>query len=68
MIKKGIIQYTLPAENIESIQKIKLNRENIYKINIEDFFKEYNLENMAFVTIKINQGFTKTKNCKRLRN
>ena len=56
---KDLIQYTLPTENIESIQKIKLNRENIYKINIEDFFKEYNLENMAFVTIKINQNIAK---------
>jgi len=56
---KNLIQYTLPTENIESIQKIKLNKENIYKINIEDFFKEYNLENMAFATIKINQNIAK---------
>ena len=56
---KDLIQYTLPTENIESIQKIKLNKENIYKINIEDFFKEYNLENMAFATIKINQNIAK---------
>ena len=56
---KNLIQYTLPAENIESIQKIKLNRENIYQINIEDFFKEYNLENMAFATIEINQNIAK---------
>ena len=56
---QNLIQYTLPSENIESIQKIKLNRENIYKINLEDFFKEYNLENMAFVTIQINQNIAK---------
>ena len=31
---KDLIQYTLPTENIESIQQIKLNRENIYEINI----------------------------------
>ena len=54
-----LIQYTLPTENIESIQKIKLNRENIYKIDIEDFFKEYNLENMAFVSININKDIAK---------
>ena len=30
---KDLIQYTLPAESIESIQKIKLNRENINKID-----------------------------------
>ncbi|MBD1150704.1 DUF2066 domain-containing protein [Pelagibacterales bacterium SAG-MED29] len=56
---KDLIQYTLPAENIESIQQIKLNRENIYEINIEDFFKEYNSENMAFVAINLNQNIAK---------
>ncbi len=56
---KDLIQYTLPTENIESIQKIKLNRENIYKIDIEDFFKEYNLENMAFANIQVNQNNAK---------
>ncbi len=56
---KDLIQYTLPTENIESIQKIKFNRENIYKIDIEDFFKEYNLENMAFVSININKDIAK---------
>ena len=56
---KDLIQYTLPAESIESIQKIKLNKDNIYKINIEDFFKEYSLENMAFAAININQNIAK---------
>ena len=56
---KDLIQYTLPAESIESIQKIKLNRENISKINIDDFFKEYSLENMAFAAININQSNAK---------
>ena len=56
---KDLIQYTLPSENIESIQKIKLNRENIYKIDIDDFFKEYNLENMAFVNIRVNRNSAK---------
>ena len=56
---KDLIQYTLPTENIESIQKIKLNKENIYKINIEDFFKEYSLENIAFAAININQNIAK---------
>jgi len=56
---KDLIQYTLPTENIESIQQIKLNRENIYEINLEDFFKEYNSENMAFVAINLNQNIAK---------
>ena len=57
--ENDLIQYTLPTENIESIQKIKSNEANIYNINLEDFFKEYNAENMAFVTIKINQNVAK---------
>jgi hypothetical protein len=54
-----LIQYTLPTENIESIQKIKLNRESIYKINVDDFFKEYNLDNKVFAAININQKVAK---------
>ena len=56
---KDLIQYTLPTENIESIQKIEFNRTNIHEINIEDFFKEYNLENMAFAVININANIAK---------
>ena len=58
-VSEDLIQYTLPTENIESIQKIKLNRDNIYKIDIEDFFQEYNLENMAFATINKNKNSAK---------
>ena len=58
-ISKDLIQYTLPTENIESIQKIKLNKDNIYKIDIEDFFQEYNLENMVFATINRNKNSAK---------
>jgi len=54
-----LIQYTLPTENIESIQQIKINRENIHKMNVEDFFKEYNLGNKVFAAININQNTAK---------
>ena len=54
-----LIKYILPSENIESIQQIKLNRENIHKINVEDFFKEYNLENKVFVAINVNENLAK---------
>ncbi|OUW10878.1 MAG: hypothetical protein CBD26_04125 [Candidatus Pelagibacter sp. TMED166] len=56
---KESIQYTLPVESVESIQKIKMNKENIYKLNIQDFFKEYNLENMAFIAIEIEDNSAK---------
>ena len=38
--EKSLIQYILPVENIENIQKIKLNKNRIYKIVLNDFFKE----------------------------
>tara|TARA_X000001036_G_scaffold410538_1_gene422501 strand:+ start:2176 stop:3222 length:1047 start_codon:yes stop_codon:yes gene_type:complete len=49
----NLIQYILPAENIENIQKINLNKENIYKLKISDFFKEYELDNIVFANIEI---------------
>ena len=56
---KDSIQYTLPLENIESIQKIKLSQENIFNLDINDFFKEYDLDNMAFITIDIDGNIAK---------
>ena len=41
--------------NIESIQLIEKNKDNIYNLNFSDFFKEYDLDNMAFVIIEINK-------------
>ena len=49
---KNLIQYNLPAESIENIRKIDLNKENIYKINISEFFKEYTNENIIFAIIE----------------
>ncbi len=54
---ENLIQYTLPVENIENIQKINLNKENIYKLNITDFFNEYKADNIVFVSIEINKDF-----------
>jgi hypothetical protein len=54
----NLIQYTLPGENIENIQKINLNKDNIYKLNISDFFKEYEKENIVFVNIEIKKNNT----------
>ena len=51
----NLIQYTLPVESIESIQIIEKNKDNIYDLNFSDFFKEYDLDNMAFVIIEINK-------------
>ncbi len=50
----NLIQYTLPAENIENIQKINSLKNNIYKLKVADFFKEYENDNIVFANIEIN--------------
>ena len=50
------IQYSLPVENIENIQKINLNKDKIYKIDIFDFFKEYSSNNIVFANIEVNKN------------
>ena len=52
----NLIQYTLPVENIENIQKINSNKENIYKLQISDFFKEYENDNIVFANIEVNKN------------
>jgi len=50
---EDLIQYILPTENIENIEKITLNKSSIYKIDISDFFKEYNSNNVVFANIEV---------------
>ncbi len=54
-----LIQFNLPVENIENIQKIKQYENNIYRLNISDFFKEYNVDNLVFASIEIEDNFAK---------
>ena len=49
----NLIQYTLPVENIENIQKINSSKDNIFELDILDLFKEYKIENMVFANIEI---------------
>ena len=55
----NLIEYNLPLENVEIIQKIDLNKSHFNKIKISDFFKEYNQSNMAFAIIEINNDNAK---------
>ncbi len=48
-----LIKYILPTENIENIQLINTNKENIYKLDIANFFREYDNQNIVFVYIEI---------------
>ena len=52
----NLIQYILPSENIENIQKINSNKDNIHKIKVSDFFKEYEIDNIVFANIEINKN------------
>ncbi len=58
-ISDELIQYTLPVESIESIQNIEKNKENIFNIDTLDFFKEYKIENKAFVIIEKKEKIAK---------
>ena len=49
----NLIQYILSTENIENIQRINLNKDNIYKIEITDFFKEHEKDNIVFANIEV---------------
>ena len=55
----NLIQYTLPTENIENIQKINLNKGKIHELKISDFFKEYKIDNIVFANIEINEDDAK---------
>ena len=57
--ENDLIQYTLPTENIESIQKIKSNEANIYNINLKIFLKNIMQKTWHLFTIKINQNLQK---------
>tara|TARA_B100001778_G_scaffold171534_1_gene140959 strand:+ start:530 stop:1573 length:1044 start_codon:yes stop_codon:yes gene_type:complete len=49
----NLIQYTIITENIENIQRINLNKDNIYKIEVSDFFKEHEKDNIVFANIEV---------------
>ena len=51
-----LIQYILPSENIENIEKINALQNNIEKFKINDFFKEYEKENIVFAHIDIKKN------------
>ena len=50
---ENLLQYSLPVENIESIQKINLNKNDIFNFNVDEFFKEYKSSNKVFAIIDI---------------
>ncbi len=58
--KSELIDYILPLENIEIIQKINKKKDNLLDLNINDLFKEYPNKNKAVIFIE-HSKFTKKK-------
>ena len=55
----NLIKYNLPVENIENIETINEFKDNIFKLNISDFFKEHDNENIIFTFIEIENSIAK---------
>ena len=55
----NLIEYTLPIDSIENIEIINSNKDNIYNINVKEFFKEYDVDNMVFLIIEMNKQSAK---------
>ena len=49
--ENDLIEFILPLENIEIIQKINSNRDNLLDVDLRDIFEEYKNENLAMVII-----------------
>ena len=49
-----LIEFILPLENIEIIQKINLNKNNLLNLSLNDLFKEYLKKNVALILIEDN--------------
>lgn len=50
--EEKLIEFVLPIENIETIQKINSNRNNLYRVDLRDLFKEYSKQNLAIIIIE----------------
>ena len=57
---ENLIEFILPLENIEIIQKINKNKNNLIDLNINSLFQEYQNKNLALIIIENNkQNYTK---------
>ena len=50
--ENDLIEFILPLENIEIIEKINKNKNNLIDLNIDDLFKEYSNKNLSIVLIE----------------
>ena len=51
-----LVEFILPLENIETIQKINLHKNNLLSLDIRDLFQEYGNKNLILVFIDENKS------------
>jgi len=54
--KNNLIEFILPLENIEIIQKINNHKTNLINLNVSNLFQEYTRKNLAVVIIDSNNS------------
>ena len=54
--ENNLIEFILPIENIEIIQKINNYKSNLININLIDLFEEYSDKNLALILIENSKG------------
>ena len=57
--ENDLIEFILPLENIEIIQKVNITKNNLLNLNINDLFQEYKNKNLAIILIEdlnLNEG------------
>ena len=52
LYENNLIDFILPIENIEIIQKINLNKKNLLNINLRSLLPEYKNKNLALILIE----------------
>ena len=54
--KNELVEYILPLENIETIQKVNLHQNDLLNLDIRDLFQEYGNKNLILVFIEENKS------------
>ncbi|MFL2875923.1 MAG: hypothetical protein CNB20_00115 [Pelagibacterales bacterium MED-G43] len=57
--KENLIEFIIPLENIEIIQKVNKNKDNLINLEISNLLREYSKKNLALVFIEDNKNMKK---------
>ena len=56
MSQNELVEFILPLENIETIQKVNLHQNDLLNLDIRDLFQEYGNKNLILVFIEENKS------------